>query len=319
MALKILLIISVLLQMAAAVIAIKLTRVTKFNFSWVLITTALILMTFMRIGEFTRIFMGKDLRIPVDVMVWIGIMTSLCFALGVFFIQHIIKYISAMSRKERIGQEQILNTVIKTEENERKRFSKDIHDGLGPLLSSAKLSVSALANTPMNEQQKAIIDNTNLVIDEAIRSLKEISNNINPHILNNFGLERAVSSFIKKLPTTDNLKITFYNNIKEIRFAENVEVALYRIVCELINNTIKHADAKKIAISITVTDNVLEMNYHDNGHGFSVEKLETMNSEGMGMRNIASRIQSLKGTINVESSKIKGTTIIIKLSEKLWA
>jgi signal transduction histidine kinase len=207
-----------------------------------------------------------------------------------------------------------LNTIIQTEEKERKRFAKDLHDGLGPLLSTVKMSVSSLAQMKHNEASREIVENTELVINEAIKSLKEISDNLSPHVLNNFGLVRALSNFSNKINITKTIRINLVSNLKDERFDNNVEVVLYRVVCELINNTIKHAKAKKIDLSLTKDGDYLTIIYQDDGKGFNVAKvIEQPATSGMGFSNIYSRINSLKGEINIESEHKKGTWVTIKV------
>ena len=313
MILKVLFIVSILFQLVAAVVAIKLIRATKYNASWILISVALALMAITRIGEFVRHIMGKDWPLSQEVMVWIGILISACFTIGIFMIPKILNYIFQMEHQKRISAERIINIVIHTEERERMRFSKDIHDGLGPLLSSAKMSVSALAGTELSKEQKEIIDNTNLVIDEAVKSLKHISNNISPHILNNFGLERAIENFIKKFESISDLKINFKSNMKNVRLKNNIEVILYRIVCEMINNTIKHSRASEANVSLILNGGVLTLDYSDNGCGFIVENaLE--NSLGMGLSNIISRVESIKGEVKIDSNLGQGARFVIKIN-----
>ena len=313
MILKVLFIVSILFQLVAAVVAIKLIRATKYNASWILISVALALMAITRIGEFVRHIIGKDWPLSQEVMVWIGILISACFTIGIFMIPKILNYIFQMEHQKRISAERIINIVIHTEERERMRFSKDIHDGLGPLLSSAKMSVSALAGTELSKEQKEIIDNTNLVIDEAVKSLKHISNNISPHILNNFGLERAIENFIKKFESISDLKINFKSNMKNVRLKNNIEVILYRIVCEMINNTIKHSRASEANVSLILNGGVLTLDYSDNGCGFIVENaLE--NSSGMGLSNIISRVESIKGEVKIDSNLGQGARFVIKIN-----
>ncbi len=313
MILKVLFIVSILFQLVAAVVAIKLIRATKYNASWILISVALALMATTRIGEFVRHIMGKDWPLSQEVMVWIGILISVCFTIGIFMIPKILNYIFQMEHQKRISAERIINIVIHTEERERMRFSKDIHDGLGPLLSSAKMSISALAGTELSPEQKEIINNTNLVIDEAVKSLKHISNNISPHILNNFGLERAIENFIKKFESICDLKINFKSNMKNVRLKNNIEVILYRIVCEMVNNTIKHSGASEANVLLMLNGGVLTLDYSDNGCGFIVENaLE--NSSGMGLSNIISRVESIKGEVKIESNLGQGTRFTIKIN-----
>ena len=314
MILKILFVIAIVLQFFAVGVAIKLTRVTKYNFSWMLLTIGFILMAVMRLVEFlpyVSTIKPQDYR---EIFVWGGVITSLAFAIGVFMIQKIFKYMKRVEDSRRLTEKMFLNTIIQTEEKERKRFAKDLHDGLGPLLSTVKMSVSSLAQMKHDDASREIVENTELVINEAIKSLKEISDNLSPHILNNFGLVRALHNFSNKINVTKTLRINLESDVKDERFDSNVEVVLYRVVCELINNTIKHAHAKRIDLSLTKDGEYLTIVYKDDGKGFDVSKvIEQPASSGMGFSNIYSRINSLKGEINIESQLKRGTLVTIKV------
>jgi signal transduction histidine kinase len=314
MILKILFVIAIILQFFAVGVAIKLTRVTKYNFSWILLTIGFILMAIMRLVEFlpyVSTIKPQDYR---EIFVWGGVITSLAFAIGVFMIQRIFKYMKRVEDSRRLTEKMFLNTIIQTEEKERKRFAKDLHDGLGPLLSSVKMSVSSLSQMNHDEASKEIVTNTEIVINEAIKSLKEISDNLSPHVLNNFGLFRALNNFANKININKNILIELKSNIKEERFDPNIEVVLYRIICELINNTIKHANARKIEIVIMKELEFLTIAYKDDGEGFEVDKVINQTSfTGMGFSNIYSRINSLKGEIEIESNPQTGTLVNIKV------
>lgn len=310
MVLKILLIISIILQLVAALVAIGLTRVTKYNLSWILFTIALTCMAFMRLGEYIQVTEIKDLRLPHEFFVWMGVATSLCFAIGVLLVNKIFKYIASIESQRRLSEKRILNTILRTEEKERLRFSKDLHDGLGPLLSSAKMSISALAHgnqTPA--EQEEILNNTNYVIDEAIRSLREISTNLSPHILKNFGLSRAIFNYVNKL-AHGRMHITFDTNLRDERFDTDIEVILYRVISELVNNSIKHSGASLIKIVLTFADNTLSVDYTDNGCGFRIEE---HSQAGMGISNIKSRISSLKGGVHISSVPGQGMQARIRI------
>jgi len=314
MILKILFVIAIILQFFAVAVALKLTRVTKYNFSWMLLTIGFILMAVMRLVEFLPYVSNIKPQDYREIFVWGGVITSLAFAIGVFMIQKIFKYMKRVEDSRRLTEKMFLNTIIQTEEKERKRFAKDLHDGLGPLLSSVKMSVSSLAQMKHDDASREIVENTELVINEAIKSLKEISDNLSPHILNNFGLVRALNNFINKINVTKTIRINLTSDLKEERFDSNVEVVLYRVICELINNTIKHAQAKKIDISLAKDEKYLTIVYKDDGKGFDVAKvIEQPASSGMGFSNIYSRINSLKGEINIESGHKKGTLVTIKV------
>jgi len=314
MILKILFVIAIVLQFFAVGVAIKLTRVTKYNFSWMLLTLGFILMAIMRLVEFLPYVSSIKPQDYREIFVWGGVITSLAFAIGVFMIQRIFKYMKRVEDSRRLTEKMFLNAIIQTEEKERKRFAKDLHDGLGPLLSSVKMSVSSLAQMKHDEASSEIVENTELVINEAIKSLKEISDNLSPHILNNFGLVRALTNFTNKINITKTIRIILLTELKDERFDNNVEVVLYRVICELINNTIKHAHAKKITISLTKEEDYITIVYKDDGKGFDVNKvIEQPASSGMGFSNIYSRINSLKGEINIESEPKKGTLVTIKV------
>ena len=312
MVLKILLIISIVLQVAATVIAIGMTKRTKFNFSWILFSVALTLMSVLRFGEYVQITGDFDLRVPPYFFVWLGVITSLCFAVGMFYILKIFNWQDKRDFQRSLTEKRILNTVLRTEEKERLRFSKELHDGLGPLLSSAKMSLSALKKADLSDANQDIINNTAYVIEEAIRSLREISNNLSPHILNDFGLARGISNFIEKIPSK-NMEIDFTTNLKAERFDTDVEVILYRVVCELINNSLKHSGGKRIRVALEYGDDKLNLAYEDDGRGFVPG---AMMDVGMGLSNISSRILSLKGKCDIKSEHNSGMRAVISVSLK---
>ena len=314
MILKILFVVAIVLQFFAVGVAIKLTRVTKFNFSWMLLTMGFIMMAVMRLVEFLPYVSNIKPQDYREIFVWMGVATSLAFAIGVFMIQKIFKYMKRVEDSRRLTEKMFLNTIIQTEEKERKRFAKDLHDGLGPLLSTVKMSVSSLAQMKHDDISREIVENTEIVINEAIKSLKEISDNLSPHILNNFGLVRALNNFTNKINIARTIKINLESDLKDERFDNNVEVVLYRVICELINNTIKHAKAKKIDLSLAKEGDYLTIIYKDDGKGFDVGKvIEQPSGTGMGLSNIYSRINSLKGEIKIESEHKKGTFVTIKV------
>lgn len=306
MILKVLIIISIVLQLVAAVVAIRLTRITKYNISWMLFTLGLVLMCMIRLSEYIYVVGGQQWRLPQHFMAWVGVVTSLCFAIGMFYVGKMINSIRRLNYQRKLTERRILTTVLRTEEKERLNFSKELHDGLGPLLSSAKMSLGELAKRCPDGEDAELIYNTSSVIDEAIRSLREISNKLSPHTLNTFGLARAVSNFINKTISINsgrNVDIRFDTNLKTERFDPNVEVILYRVIGELMNNSLKHSGASLLTLSMIYDGETVTIDYTDNGKGFDTAAvLDT----GMGLSNITSRVQSLKGTVEIESERAKG-------------
>jgi len=308
------LITAILLQFFAAIIAISLIKRTKYNISWIILSFALCLMAVRRVFELVQVLTITDEPQIVTTSNWIGICISIMIAIGIIFIKKIFGYLERIESFRLKSESKILSTIIKTEEKERRRFAKDLHDGLGPLLSSVKMSVSALSRSGDKKTNKNIIDNMEIVINEALSSIKEISNNLSPHILDNFGLLSAVKSFAEKVSVSKTIIIDINSNLNNQRFDYNVEVILYRVICELISNTLKHASAKTINIDLYLKEKVLSLYYYDDGVGFNVDKVLYGEIKGMGLSNILSRIKSINGTFDVLSDENEGVHINIKVN-----
>lgn len=315
MVLIILLLISIILQLIATGIVLRLLRVTKFNASWILFTIALSIMVVMRFNELVlaigeKYNLSYTLNMPQDVYAWLGVASSLCLAVGIFIVKKILDYMATREAQRRRSEKRILNAVIEAEERQKQKFSKELHDGLGPLLSTAKMSVSALSSRNSNpEINKEIIANAEQAINLAINSVRDISNNLSPHILNNFGVSRALNTFINRLKTVSQTEIIYRNNLRNQRFDINREVIVYRVVCELINNSLKHANASVITLDLHFENEMLKILYTDNGVGFNTKAP----TEGMGLSNINSRISSIKGEITVSSAIGQGMQVEIEL------
>lgn len=307
------LIVSVVLQLLAMVLAIGLIRATKYNSSWILISIGLMAMALRRIIEFLP-HLERD--VPEWLLVvnnWLGILISLLMVIAVFYIRKIFTYLKKTEEIRQESEKKVLNAVIVTEETERKRLAKNLHDDLGPLLSTAKISVSALKDETYGEKETKVFNNAIQAIDEAIRSMKVISNTISPHILNHFGLVKAITSFTDKVRESGRIRIDFNSNLADKRFDFNLEAIIYRVVCELIINTIKHARAGKIMIDLTIENNTIKLNYLDDGKGFKFQEMLRGKTTGMGLSNIYSRVKSLNGTINSDSWPGEGLIITIEI------
>ena len=201
-----------------------------------------------------------------------------------------------ISRSKKLERE-ALSAVMDTEERERKRFSEDLHDGLGPLLSTIKLYINQLnSENKLDSDAVELLKFTNDLIDESISTTRNIANNILPGSIIDNGLWSAVLSFCQKIEQTGTMKFNLVNSFKP-RIRKNVESNLYRIIIELINNTIKHAKANIINISIDLVDDELRFTYSDNGIGLSSEI-----SNGMGMINIKNRSAALNGQYHIFNS-----------------
>ena len=307
MLIKVLLILAILIQTVATVYALRLVRTTKYNSVWILFIVGFSLLSVERLVQLLVI--GGQFE-PRGWYAYLGSVISVCLSIGVMYAHKLFKYIDRLNRQRQLLNKRILTAVLRTEEKSRSRFSKELHDGLGPLLSSARMSLSALERDECRPEQREIIGNTTYVIDEAIRSLREISNNLSPHVLNDFGLARGVQNFIDKTAAMHDVKIRFTTNLRTERYDTDVEVILYRVICELINNSLKHSGCTNIGLSLVRNRRVLTLDYTDNGRGFNPE---AMMDCGMGLSNMASRINSLGGTLEIASSNGKGMRAAIRI------
>lgn len=228
---------------------------------------------------------------------------------GERYLQAIIRNIT----KTRVLEHELRLSTIKTEEKERVRFAKELHDGIGPILSTIKLYMQWLEETDDEQHKKLIIQKANTNIIEAIKSLKEVSNNLSPHVLTNYGLVEALQQFIDKLKDVSNIVFDFNSEISN-RLNIDMEVMLYRVCTELINNTIKHAKANKIFISLEESGGMVKFHYKDDGVGFVLEE-KLRKGAGLGLHNIQNRVQSLGGVIHLNTGLGKGFEVLINLED----
>ena len=187
MTIRILLYLAIIIQFIAMYYAVRLVRATKYNSIWILFIIGFVVLAVERVFQ---LWMSYGHPIPMAGMVWFDIAVSVCVSVGIVLLDRLFDYIDRLNRHRQMTDKRILTAVLRTEEKTRANFSKELHDGLGPLLSSAKISLSALSRTEMDGERKEIYDNTLYVVEEALRSLREISNNLSPHVLSDFGLAR---------------------------------------------------------------------------------------------------------------------------------
>jgi len=306
---------SIVLQFVAAFVAISLTKVTRYNISWIFISLALFLLAVRRLFELIPYLYNKFYEEVLFIDQWIGIITSVLIAIGIFIVKKIFNQLKEAERIRKSSERRILNAIIRTEERERQRFAKELHDGLGPIMSTIKMSLSAVNKKFLDEHGTAIVQNLSKVIDEGISEIKEISNSLSPHVLNNFGLASALTNFIEKITSAKIARIEFTTNLEQQRFQTNIESVLYRIACELIHNSVKHANASLITLKINRTNDLLVMQYSDDGVGFEYTKDSQSEYKGMGYYNIYSRLESINGQIDINTAPGKGflCDIFVKL------
>lgn len=292
-------------QLLAIGYAAHLIRRTKYNIIWTLCIAGFVI----SFAQHLIIILNKG-SINYELFILLDVIVSLCIVIAVLFAHRLVSHLELLTYQRNLFSKRILSAVLRTEERSRSQFAKELHDGMGPLLSSAKMSLSALSTENMSQEQRDILSNTRFVIDEAIRSVREISSNMSPQVLNDFGLARGIQNFLSRIESLHTIEIAFDTNLNKERFDNDVEVVLYRVVCELINNSLKHSSCTKIEVSLMQDVPFLELKYRDNGCGFNPESVM---SSGMGLSNITSRIDSLNGELSIDSTMGEGMVAIARI------
>lgn len=200
--------------------------------------------------------------------------------------------------------------IIEAEEKERTRIAKDLHDGLGQQLSAVKLMINAIRAEQDEKEKAQKLETLSQLTDDSVKEVRAVSHNMMPNALLRMGLASAVREFIDKISSTGLLKI----NLQIVGLTQNLdkttESVLYRVIQELVNNIIKHADANQLDIQIiNHDDETLNIVVEDNGRGFDTKNIN--NFKGIGLKNMISRIEYLNGTITFDSTPGRGTTVII--------
>jgi PAS domain S-box-containing protein len=207
----------------------------------------------------------------------------------------------------------IMHAVINSEEEERKRIAEDLHDSIGPYLSAAKLYVNSdtlSENKPGGtEIRKELSDLLNL----AISTIREISSNLGSHVLRTAGFHAALQNFIEKIKVSSNIKFDLQIPVTS-PFIEKVEISLFRILVELINNSVKYSSATEIIIKQSEIDPAVIIEYLENGVGFRVTEVLDQH-KGMGLYNILSRVNSLGGLVEYNSSPGNGVQVRITFNQ----
>lgn len=211
---------------------------------------------------------------------------------------------------EMSQQKQLLSAVIESQEIERKRIGEDLHDEVGGTLSAVKLMLNA-ALKQYSKADKEMILPAKQLIDKMVVDVRNLAHDLSPPGLTMFGLYTSIESFVSLINETGEIEIVMSNeNLNRKNLVdEKSELALFRIITQLIANTIKHAQASQIEIKFQSDDLQLNISYFDNGQGFNIETLD--DKKGIGMQNIKSRLQMINATYQIETSLNNGFMIDI--------
>ena len=209
-------------------------------------------------------------------------------------------------------QEMAARSIIEAEERERRRIAADLHDGMGQILSAVKMNLSGLGDHMQfpNREEQILYEKTLSLVDESCKEVRTLSHNMMPNVLLKAGLGAAVKDFLDKIDS-HRIKINLQTIGLNERIDQNVETVLYRVIQESVNNVIKHSGANHLDIQLIKDEREITVTIEDNGRGFDVNQLPQV--EGIGLKNMFSRVEFLKGLVQIDSSPGKGTFIHVEI------
>lgn len=204
--------------------------------------------------------------------------------------------------------------VLRGEEQERTRLSKDLHDGLGGMLSGIKYTLNNMkGNLIMTPENAQAFERSIDMLNSSISEMRRVAHNMMPETLVKFGLDTALRDFCNDINLSGALNVKYQSfGMNGVEFEQTKSVTVYRIVQELLNNTMKHASASNALVQLMYDNGQLSITVEDDGKGFETAMLES--SKGIGWNNIQNRIQFLKGTWDVDSQPGKGTSVHIEMT-----
>jgi two-component system NarL family sensor kinase len=204
----------------------------------------------------------------------------------------------------------LLDTALNSEETERRRIAQDLHDDIGTMLSLTKLSLNQLSKIigTTGEKEDHIMRKSQSLVEETILQVRRITRDLVPTTLERFGLAEAIEEFIHKLEENNQLALTFRCNAEEFpRLGQKIELTIYRIMQELVNNAIKHANGTKIEIDLQINNKMIVLGVTDNGVGFDPDTIKENNLAGLGLLGIESRLAIVDGHVTYERPRDGGS------------
>ena len=247
------------------------------------------------------------MQLSKDEFLWlIGIVATTFLVLAVFFISVLL----INSRNRRLKKIEILNAMLVIQESERKRIAEDLHDDIGPMLAAIKLQINSYSSFTAEDLTKNIKE-TSKHLDSMIHNIRRIVKNLSPTNLNRNGLISSIQDFGILIEREGKIHFKFIHD-DLFRLSEHAETNIYRIIYEMINNSLKHSNCDLISLSITRNKDSLVIIYTDNGN-----LPDTPNKgDGIGVRNIEQRVRLLNGAISKSENFSEGAFYQITFNNK---
>lgn len=248
---------------------------------------------------------------------WTIFLAMLAMLVTAFFVIYCQKKQLRQEKKlHKIGKEKqqmLLETALNSEESERRRIAQDLHDDIGTMLSLTKLSLNQLSKSLKKEQNipaDSPLSRSQTLVEETILHVRRIIRDLVPTTLEQFGLAAAIEEFIHRLQAGSSLSVNFQCDGEGLpRQSQKIELTLFRITQELVNNAIKHSECTEINVDLFLNNEQLELLVTDNGKGFDAATIRTTKAGGLGFRNIESRLSIVKGKVVYKKPRLKGSCV----------
>jgi two-component system NarL family sensor kinase len=250
-------------------------------------------------------------------IVLIGVLLLLLMAVALFFFffisrKKIIEKELEKKTAEIEHQKEMIHATILTQENERKRIAQDLHDDISSKLNVIHLNSNLLLGGGLTAKEYAEVTKSNIdITNRTLQSARKIAHDLLPPILDKFGLQPAIEELVDDFNTSKKVLVTYHLKYPESHLKKTQELHLFRILQELINNSIRHGKAKNINLVLEINNAKLYLNYADDGIGFDLKKAQV--KKGLGLKNIESRVELLNGTLKISSKVKSGATFIIHI------
>lgn len=222
------------------------------------------------------------------------------------------KYKETLATQKIHMQKHQMNVMIQSQESERQRFARDLHDGFGQLITALKIGIHQLAEEPNTETKMNLTLKSEKMLNDMHHQIREIAHNLMPDVLLNEGLIGAVKDYALRINQSGKFKVEVVEFGLTNRLKDNIEIGMYRVIQEWMNNVMKHSSAQNISIQLTGYDNEVNIVIEDDGAGFNPALLEK--GKGWGWKNIQSRLEAIKATIDIDTETgRKGTSFIVNV------
>jgi signal transduction histidine kinase len=215
--------------------------------------------------------------------------------------------ISEMEKEKRL---EVMQAILKGQEEERSRLARDLHDGVGGMLSGVKFSLATMkGNVFISEENAAAFNRALAQLDQSISELRHVSHNMMPESLIRYGLAETLENYCTTLNLTKTVQVQLQTYGLQERLEQSTEIILYRVVQELLTNSMRHGEARNILVQLVREQGHFSLTVEDDGKGFDAE---SEGHKGAGLTNIRARIAYLNGTIDIRSAPGEGTSVYIE-------